>query len=301
MVVAALIGWPAFLYSNASSKLEHIEALSDAPATAGTTYLIAGSDRRGDEGGIAADGTEGERTDSMILIHKADNGVVSVVSLPRDADVKIPGHKHNKLNAAFSYGGAPLLVSTVEQLTGMKVDHFAIVGMGGVSQIVDAIGGVNLCLDYDVNDQNSALNWKSGCHDVDGPTALAFARMRYADPRGDIGRQERQRQVIAQVVKKATSPSTLINPASQYRLSGAGAQTVRVDHSSGLMDLAHLVFAYRSASQANLLGTPPIKNLNYRAGHGSSVQLDPELAPQFFKKVKNGSVQPGDFNQYTGK
>lgn len=95
-----------------------------------------------------------------------------------------------------------VMVETVEELTNTKIDHYTQIGMSGVENLVNSVGGVNLCLDYDVNDPKSELVWKAGCHDVDGRTALAFARMRYSDPLGDFGRAARQRQVISKLMSK---------------------------------------------------------------------------------------------------
>ncbi|MBV7364139.1 LCP family protein [Actinomycetaceae bacterium TAE3-ERU4] len=301
LLLVLLIAWPVFLYTLVGNHLGRVDALSTFPNTPGVTYLIAGSDARGGEGGAPQDGTTGERTDSLMLIHKAENGKTVVVSLPRDTDVEIADHGHNKLNSAYAFGGPKLLVQTVENLTGLKVDHFVLVKMGGVAQIVDALGGVNLCLDYNVKDPKSELTWKAGCHNANGHTALAFARMRYQDPRGDIGRQERQRQVISKVVKKASSSSVLLNPLTTYELAMAGSKALDVDDSMSPYALAKLAFAYRSAANQGLLGTPPIESLNYRNGHGSSIKLDSQKTPEFFKKLKNGTLEKDDLNVFTGK
>lgn len=86
------------------------------------------------------------------------------------------------------------LVNEVEDITGQKINHVAMVRFGGLVKVVDALGGVDLCYDQNVNDPYSGMNWTAGCHTVDGNTALAFSRMRYADVQGDFGRAARQRQ-----------------------------------------------------------------------------------------------------------
>ena len=109
-------------------------------------------------------------------------------------------------NAAYALGGPQLLVQTVEELSGITVDHYVEVAMTGVQELTDAVGGISLCLDYDVQDQLSGLNWTAGCKDgVDGTTALAFSRMRYSDPLGDIGRTQRQRQVVGSIISQAVN------------------------------------------------------------------------------------------------
>src|SRR5699024_8003411 len=154
------------------------------------------------------DGVEGSRSDSILVLHVPESGTSSLVSLPRDTLVEIPGVGENKINAAYPLGGAELLVETVEGLLGLTVDHYVEIGRSGPANGVATVGGIELCLDYDVQDEYSGLGWTAGCHVSDGDTALAFARMRYSDPTGDIGRGERQRQVIGGIAEAVASPGT---------------------------------------------------------------------------------------------
>lgn len=294
LVLVAVLAWPVGLLIWANGKIQHVEALSGASGTPGTTYLLAGSDARG-SGGIN-DSTSGARTDTIILLHKPRSGPVALISIPRDTYAEIPGVGGNKINAAYSYGGAPLLVQTVEQLSGLTVDHYVEVGFGGVSGVVDAVGGVRLCLDYDVHDPKSKLDWKKGCHVADGKTALAFSRMRYADPTGDIGRGERQQQVIAQIGKKVADPGVLLNPANQVSLADAGLAAVVTDTDTGIIDVARLGLAFRTANgDEGVTGTPPIATINYRTPAGASaVLLDDTQTGDFWAKIRDGEFQPGE-------
>ncbi|MFE4464591.1 LCP family protein [Oerskovia sp. NPDC056781] len=294
LALVLLVAWPVGLLVWANGKIQHVDALSGAAGTPGTTYLLAGSDARGGDG-IAEDGTEGARTDTIMILHKPTSGPAALISLPRDTFVEVPGKGPAKLNAAYSWGGAPLLVQTVEGLTGLTVDHFVEIGLGGVTNVVNAVGGVELCLDYDVNDPNSALYWAAGCHEVDGTTALAFARMRYSDPKGDIGRGERQRQVIAAVSQKAVDASLLVRPGDQVSLLGAGIGALEVDEKTGVLDLGRLALAFRAANGPDgITGTPPISNPDYRPGGvGSTVQLDPDLSPPFWTGIRDGKLPAG--------
>ena len=298
LVLAVLVGWPLGLLWWANGKITHTEALSGADNTPGTTYLLVGSDSRAD--GTVTDGAEGQRSDTILLLHQPESGTTSLTSLPRDTYVDIDGYGPNKLNAAYAYGGAPLLISTVEQLTGLTVDHYVEIGMGGVVQIVDAVGGVELCLDYDVSDELSELQWTEGCHLADGSTALAFARMRYSDPNGDFGRQARQRQVISAVTHRALTPSVVLNPLKQKDLLGAGAGALTTDTESGVVDIGHMAIAFLKASgDSGVAGTPPIADPNYQPGGvGSTVLLDPERLELFFSKVMAGTVTQGDYQQF---
>lgn len=290
--VLLMLAWPVFLMIDANSHLKKIDALSGAANTSGTTYLLAGSDSRAD--GSVPDDTEGQRADSIMLVHVAPNGQTSNISLPRDTYVEIPGYGWDKLNASYAYGGPALLVKTVEKLTGLTVDHYAEIGMGGVSNIVDAVDGVNLCFDLSVEDERSELNWEAGCHDADGKTALAFARMRYSDPRGDIGRAERQRQVVSKTVSKAMKPATLLNPMSALRVERAGASAFTVDQDSSVIDVARLVLAFREAQNSGMTGVPPIESLGYATSAGSAVLLEDTTAPDFFAKLRAGTLTKDD-------
>jgi len=295
LLLVLLLAWPIGLIVWANGKIQHVDALSGADNTPGTTYLLAGSDARG-TGSVADDGTEGARTDTIMVLHKPSSGPASLISIPRDTYTEIPGHDPNKINAAYSYGGAPLLVQTVEGLTGLTVDHYAEVGFGSVEEIVDAVGGVKLCYDDDVDDPKSGLTWESGCHMADGETALAFSRMRYSDPKGDIGRAERQQQVIAAVAAKVVKPSVLLNPVDQVQLVNAGTDALTVDEKSGIVDLGRLGLAFKAATGSEgVTGTPPIADPGYDPGTGvgSTVLLDEDKVDQFWADVRDGELKPG--------
>jgi len=294
-LILAIVFWGLFLIHRVDTNLGRTDALSGAADTPGTTWLIAGSDSR--EGTAEANsGVQGQRSDTILLLHRATNGTAILVSLPRDTYVEIPGHGHNKLNAAFSIGGPALLVSTVEGLTGLSVDHYAQLGFNGVAQVVDGVGGINLCWDQTFSDRMTGLNWQAGCHDVDGPTALLFARMRYSDPLGDIGRTQRQRLVISSTLKKALSPEVLVNPARQVALADAGAAALTVDRSTGTLDIGRMALALRKAGNTGLQGVPPIASLGYNPGGGvgSTVKLDESRTPAFWEGLRNGTLTPAD-------
>lgn len=292
LVLVLLLAWPVGLAMWANGRLHHVSALSAAAATPGTTYLLAGSDQRPAD---MQDGTAGARSDTILLLHVPTSGPTALISIPRDSYVPIPGHGSNKINAAYSWGGPKLLVATVEKLTGMKVDHYVEVGFGGIETVVNAVGGVHLCSDLNVHDQLSGLVWTPGCRTVDGTTALAFSRMRYSDPTGDVGRTARQRQVISAITKVAASPSVLLAPGKQVALVRAGTDSLTVDDATGVLDLGRLALDFRAATgPKGITGTPPIKNLDYRPGNaGSTVQLDPVATPTFFAQIRDGKLPAG--------
>ena len=300
VILITLCGYTWHLWNKASDQLRRVDALSSMADTPGETWLIVGSDSRSD-GAIADTTTAGQRADSVMVLHKAENGQVSLTSLPRDTYVNIPGYGEDKINASYSYGGAKLLVKTVEGLTKMKINHYVEVGMGGVKNVVDAVGGVEACLDYDVDDHDSGLIWNTAqgkCQQVNGEKALAFSRMRKSDPTGDIGRGLRQRAIISAAVKKAMSPSPLLNPSATSKLVDAGTGSLTVDKDSGVWDIGQMVLAFRAASNDGLTGAPPIEDPDYEPGGvGSTVLLVDTTAPIFFGKVRDGRLTASDFNQ----
>lgn len=300
LLLVIILAWGGFLLWDANTNMGRVSALSGAADTPGTTYLLAGSDSRAD--GAVKDGfDESERADSIMLVNVAPNGQTVALSIPRDTYAEIPGVGWDKINASYAYGGPQLLVETVEKLTGLTVDHFVQIGMGAVPDMVDAVGGVELCYDNDANDQYSGLTWTAGCHTVDGTTALQFSRMRYQDPEGDIGRTKRQRQVISKVISSAASPSTLINPAKTLRVERAGSKSFTVDEDSSVITVASLVWALRSASSNQMMGVPPIESLNFTTNAGASaVLLRDTTADDFFAKLRAGTLTTSDLNQVDG-
>lgn len=295
-IFIAIITWCIYLFMYGNSKLDHVEALSGRADTPGETYLIVGSDKR--EDGVLEDGEEGQRSDTIMLLQLPDTGHAALISLPRDTLVDIPSYGAAKINAAYSYGGAPLLVETVENLTGLTVDHYVEVSMGGVQNLVNAVGGVNLCYDADVSDSYSGMEWTAGCHDVNGEQALSFSRMRYSDPRGDIGRTERQRQVVSKVISKAASPATLLRPWRQRALVAAAAENLTTNPDTSLFGLAQAGLGLRSAmGEGGLMGAPPISNMSYWYAGQSCVQLNPNTIDAFWQKLMNGELTSEDLNQ----
>ncbi len=300
-IVLAYIGFYIALGFHAASSLEKIPAASKAAIadTAGTNWLLVGSDSR--EGLTKAERKElktgqdsgSQRTDTIMLIHIDANGKPTLVSLPRDSYVTIPAHtaldgssvedRRNKINAAYSKGGAPLLVETVERNTGLHIDHYMEIGFKGIRDITDAVGGVNMCIAADVKDKNSGLNLKKGCQELNGKEALAYVRMRYADPKGDLGRVERQQQFLSSVMKKAATPAVLLNPIGMWKLVDAGTASVSVGDGDSIMDIGVLARAMRGLSNGQgMLTTVPISETDATTAAGSSVIWDEEAARELF-------------------
>ena len=172
-----------------------------------------------------------------MLVHVSESGGKPVmVSLPRDSYVPIPGHGSNKINAAYSIGGPKLLTETVENVTGIHIDGYVEIGLGGFASVVDSVGGVDLCVPRDMKDKKAGIDLKKGCQTLDGGNALGYVRSRYEDPLGDIGRAARQRQFLGALMKKAATPSTVLIPWRYKSFADASAAGLAVGTETGIMD-----------------------------------------------------------------
>lgn len=292
--VIVLGAWAGYLYAYGNGRLDKVDALSGAAPTPGTTFLIVGSDERGED---VDSPVEGGRADTIMLLHQPDSGPTALVSLPRDTLVTYPGTQNRgKLNGTYSYGGPEYLVLTVEELTGLTIDSYIEIGMDGVKDLTNAVGGIELCLDYDVSDSFSGLEWTAGCHRVEGDMALAFSRMRYSDPLGDIGRNNRQRQVVSAIISEALSPGTLLNPIAQRNLVGSTADVLTVNEGGSLLTVGRAGLALRSAmGPGGLMGAPPIQSLNHPGPGGSSTVLLAPEADQFWIDLRDGNINEESF------
>jgi LCP family protein required for cell wall assembly len=203
------------------------------------------------------------RTDTMMLVHiGADAGAVTVVSLPRDTLALIPayvdaqGKRHNphqaKLNAAFEVGGAPLMVQTVQNLTGVTINHYVEMNFNGFLQMVDAVDGVEVCLAKPMQDTKSGLNLPAGRQTVRGTQALAYVRARYVDPTADLGRMKRQQRFVASLVKKATSVDTLLNPVRLDSFLTAVAGSITTDTGLGRDQMLALADRLKGTNPGNV-------------------------------------------------
>ncbi|KFI65809.1 LCP family protein [Bifidobacterium cuniculi] len=260
-------------------------------ASSATTWLLLGSDERD---GTTGDDTPGERTDTILVLTKPKHGPSSLISIPRDSLLEINGN-YLKINAAMQEYGRQALVEQVEDITGHRVDHVVKMTFGGLTKVVDALGGVELCYDADVDDEKSELHWTAGCHVADGKTALAFSRMRYSDPKGDFGRSERQQQVIGAIAKKALSPSTLLNFSKLRNVGDAALDAVTVDEATNPMTLVHMLLAFRDASgDQGITGSLYWSDPGYVVdGVGSCVLLDNDRNLELFDQLNDGTHAAG--------
>lgn len=242
----------------ADSKLQRIDALDDYPGrignTPGTLTLLVGTDSRAgltpEQQAQLSTGSEsdagGKRTDTMMLVYTPRQGDQTLlISLPRDMLVDIPGYGQNKLNAAYTFGGPPLLAQTLEQQTGARIDHYAEIGFGGFAGVVDAIGGVDICIEEPINDPLAGLDLAAGCQTLAGPQALGFVRTRHGFAEQDLQRVRNQRQFLGALMRKTMQPSNLLNPFTALPLLESTAEAVTVDTGDHIWNLASVMWKLR--------------------------------------------------------
>ena len=262
----------------------------------GQVFLLVGSDSREDltpeqRRKYRTGGTDGARTDTILMLVLPKKGKPALISLPRDSWVSIPGKGRNKLNAAYAWGGPKLLVQTVEQTTGVRIDDYLQIGMAGFGETVDAVGGIELCLDKPMKDRDSHADFPAGCRQFNGVDALAYVRMRKADPTGDLGRMNRQREVIGKVAGKVISPATLW-PPRWWALNKVGGQMLVRDQQTSTLDVARAAMGFVDvASGDGHQLVVPIAQANGSAGGQSVMFWDKERAVGLFNLVKSGSTE----------
>lgn len=250
-----------------SSEQVAFEPDGDRPGDQdGTTYLLVGSDSRRDltaaeRKKLSTGNPESELTDTMLLLHTGDGPSV-LLSIPRDTIVDRPFFS-GKINGAYSRGGAPLLTRVIETETGIRVDKYVEIGLGGVADVVDAVGGIEVCPVERIKDPLAGLDIKKGCREIDGTTALAYSRSRKESTLGDLERVRRQREVIGAIGSKVLSPWSVVNPVRWWRLNKAVPTFFGFGEGMGAIDASRWALAMtKTGSGDNLTCTMPVTDLS---------------------------------------
>ncbi|MCD9197052.1 LCP family protein [Aeromicrobium wangtongii] len=285
-----LLAWIVFLVAVpvwAWGKIAKVDAEpgGERPAAqSGTTYLLVGSDsRRGltkaeqKELSTGGDGGGRGRTDTIMMLHTG-SGPSVLMSIPRDSIVQIPGYGRTKINAAYAYGGPKLLVKTIEDNTGIRVDDYVEVGFGGLVKVVDSMGGVEICPKQDLKDKDSGLDVKKGCQTADGRTALAYSRNRHSYSTQDIQRVQSQREVLGSIASEAKSPWTILNPVRYAKVASGASGSLTIGENVGPISLGRFAWSLSAAMSGKGLNcTVPLKDF--------AVTWDPVRAPKMFDLI----------------
>lgn len=289
IVKTVLLLWLVFLVAVpawAWTKVDKVDAAPDGErpdSQPGATYLLVGSDSRedltaGERRRLGTGKAEGRRTDTIMLLHTG-SGPNLLLSIPRDSLVDVPGQGRTKINAAYAVGGPELLVETIESETGIRVDGYVEIGFGGFVNVVDAVGGIEICPEQAMKDPQANLDIPKGCQEAEGTVALGYARSRKTSGLGDIDRARHQREVVSAVGSKAASPWSIINPVRYFRLNSAAADSISVGEDTGPIDTARFAWAMTRVSGDNgLTCSVPIVDL--------AVTWDRERALELFNLIK---------------
>lgn len=294
LVVVPLVTWTQL------ARVDALPAGQRPAANPGTLLVLAGSDSREglspeEQATLGTGNDSGRRADTLMLLYVPVVGRAALISLPRDSYVAIPGHGRGKINAAYALGGPKLLVQTVEQNTGLRVDGYAEIGFGGFAAMVDAVGGVRVCPAKAITDRDSNLDIPAGCQTFDGPTALGYVRMRKADPLGDLGRVQRQREVLGVLAGKVVSPATLLLPWRYWGVNSAGSKAVTLGEDDGLGNLAALALGVlRLGTGDGITLTMPISDPDLHTTSGTAVAWDAAATRQLFADIARGDTSQLD-------
>ncbi len=179
--------------------------------------------------------------------------------------------------------------------TGLRIDGYTQIGFGGFVHVIDALGGIQMCLPAAIKDKDSNLDLPKGCQILDGANALGYVRMRKADPRGDLGRVERQRQMLAAVAKEAASPLTIINPVRYWNVSMSTAQSIAIGQDTTFFEMVTFANGMRQVSgSGGLTLTVPISDPDASTPAGSAVLWDDDEAKEMFADIARGDTSALD-------
>jgi LCP family protein required for cell wall assembly len=326
LVVGAAGGY--LLYHHLNGNLAHAKILNEpghSKPVAGLGHseniLLMGSDTRAFKGG-AKFGSDiaGARSDTTILVHIGEDGQhATLVSIPRDTYARIPACKTatgvstpqwNKFNVAFSVGGPSCTIALVENLTHLPINHFVVVNFAGFERMVNALGGVSVCLSHPIDDPHrinpatgtpigSGLVISAGRHTLDGTQALGFVRARYAVGDGsDLGRIKNQQVFLSSMIRKATSTGLLFHPFSLFHFLDAATKSIETDPGFGLPQLKDLAGKLHGLKPGKVgLLTVPLSNPNAYVPIGgvnaSVVFWDKPRANALWQALRTDGPLPG--------
>ncbi|WP_244931998.1 LCP family protein [Nocardioides sp. W7] len=279
--------------------LENRPVRATGPAGEAVNILLLGTDRRSEvpTTGAAAEAdawVAGEqRSDTMMLVHvAADRRSAHVISLPRDSWVPVPGHGRAKINAAYSLGGLPLAVETVETLTRVRVDHVAVVDWDGFRALTDLVGGVRVQVPETVVDSVRGITWTAGEHLLDGEQALAYVGQRYGLPGGDLDRVQRQQAVLRTLMQDGLHAEMRSDPDQVARFVSEVLEHVAVDETWSLAGILSFSASLRNLRSADIRYlTVPVAGLG-REGAQSVVHLNGRLSDQLWTAVRDDVAGP---------
>ncbi|WP_017614580.1 LCP family glycopolymer transferase [Nocardiopsis salina] len=309
LVMIALVGGAYSYYHSLRSDMDQhdiesvlVEEERPDPIDDAVNVLFIGSDGYEEDSPAYTEEFEGERSDSLMLAHISPDGRASVVSFPRDSLVAMPACEpygesdgthphHGMINTALYHGGPPCVVRTIESLTDIRIDHFVNLSFTSFRDVVDAIGGVEMCIPEPMEDDRADLELEAGDQVLDGETALSFVRARYEiGDGGDIGRIDRQQMFMAALTDQVMSSEVLTSPGKMNGIAEAVARHSATDQDLSLDRMVSLAFTLADADLSDVeFHTVPW----FQAPHDPDrILWNEEEAEKLFDAVREGEPLP---------
>ena len=314
-VILVLVGGTAAGYlwylNSQLGNIQRVDAgITENPAIDGheggkpLNILLLGADNGGkQQQSVAEDLSDGKwtpfahRSDTMMVVHiPADRKSVQVVSIPRDTWTAIKGYPYTngeaKINAAFAYGGPSLARSTVEKLTGVHIDHLAIIDWAGFKDLTSALGGVRVYIPQTFYDDSQRITWEKGWHDFAGTEALQYVRTRHGLQNGDFDRIKRQQNFIRATMGQLLSGGTLHNPIKLAKVVGVITKYLTVDDTWDNGEIKSLALSMRNIHKDDVdFLTAPFGSYDTSPDGQSIVRLAPKRTKALFDAVQDDDIQ----------
>jgi LCP family protein required for cell wall assembly len=259
---------------------------AQSEAAAPVTFLLMGSDTRGHpKAGNLPDG----RSDAIMIVRfSGDRTHAQVISIPRDSWVNIPGHGMNKINASYAFGGPTLLIETVEQLTHVRIDHYAAIDFDGITKVTDDLGGVDVMVAQTTS--NGPYTFPAGLNHLNGDQARWYLGQRYGLAGGDFDREKRDQQYLRSMFQKLFSADTFTNPSRLDSALRAVTGAVSIDDTLSNNDLLGLGLSMRNVTPSSIqYFTAPVLGTG-REGAASVVYLDQTTGARMWQYLQTDSL-----------
>jgi polyisoprenyl-teichoic acid--peptidoglycan teichoic acid transferase len=255
----------------------------EAQETGTLNYVLLGSDSRDP-------GNEGNgRSDTILVVHlNAKRDKAYIISFPRDMYVNVPGYGKNKINAAFAFGGAPLAVRTLEDLTGVRMDHVVLIDFEGFIRLTEDLRGVTVTNKSAFS--SHGFDYPEGKITIAGEEALWFVRERKQLPGGDLARAENQRNVIKAIVQKGLSVQVLSDPGTFINFVGNVAKHLTVDNDLSDGEIRRTALSLRLTGKDIELLQAPISGFATTSDGQSIDVVDTEKLAELTRAMKKDKL-----------